>query len=218
MLAHDVHEGERVAEVVGVVLDRLGDGLAHGLEAGEVDHAVDLVLVEDALERLAVVHVGAVEGEALGGLGSHDGVDAVEHLLGGVGQVVDDDDLIAVLEQLDARVGADEAGAAGDEDARVLGGDLLAHEIPFGLGRATRSCPGDKARSLVYVLHVRGLWAGARGSWAAPGERAGLNVVRIGRESGKAGAKTEHLCDSDATSRVARWFKTIYPQVDDARK
>ena len=131
VVAHDVHERERVAQVVRVVLDGLGDGLAHGLEAGEVNHAVDVVLVKDALEGLAVVDVGTVEGEALGGLVAHDGVDAVEDLLGCVGEVVYDDDLIAVLKQLDARVAADEAGAAGDEHAGVLGVLLFAHGIPF---------------------------------------------------------------------------------------
>ena len=144
MLAHDVHEGERVAEVVCVVLDRLDHGLADGLEAGEVDHTVDGVRVKDALEGDAVVDVGAVEGEALGGVLAHDGVDAVEDLLGRVGEVVDDDDLITVLEELDDGVGADEAGAAGDEDAGVLGVFLLAHWVPFGW-------VGRNGHPLVYV-------------------------------------------------------------------
>ena len=127
MLAHGVDEREGVADVVGVVLDGLAHALAHGLEAGEVDHAVHRVLVEDDVERLAVVHVGAVEGEPLRRLGPHDLVDAVEHPLARVGQVVHNHDLVALLKQADNGVAADEPAAARDEHAGVLGCLLLAH-------------------------------------------------------------------------------------------
>ena len=109
VVAHDVNEREGVAQVVGVVLDGLGDRLAHGLEAGKVDDAVDLVRGEDLLQRVAVVDVGDDELEVCGGLGADDGLDAVLDLGGGVGEVVHDDDLVAVLEQLDAGVAANEA-------------------------------------------------------------------------------------------------------------
>ena len=106
VLAHDVDEGEGVADVVGVVLDGLGHRLAHGLEAGEVDHAVDVVLGEHVLERVAVVDVGNVHGEVGRGLGADDGFDAVFDLGRGVRQVVDDDNLVAALKQLDNGVGS----------------------------------------------------------------------------------------------------------------
>ena len=131
VLAHDVDERERVADVVGVVLDRLGDGLAHGLVAGKVDNATRAVLVEDLGERGAVVDVGLVEGEIGGGGLTHDGLDAVADLGRRVGEVVDNDDLVAALEEFDNRVAADEAGTAGHEYAGVLGRDLLAHGSPF---------------------------------------------------------------------------------------
>ena len=127
MIAHDIHQRERAADVVGVVLDGLLYALAHGLEAREVDHAVDVERVEDGVEGVAVVDVGAHEGETLGGLVPHDGVDAVQHLLARVGQVVHDDDLVALLQQAYHRVAADEPAAAGDEHAGVLGCLLLAH-------------------------------------------------------------------------------------------
>ena len=96
-----------------------------------MDHAVDLVFGEDALEGRAVVDVGAVEREVLGGLVAHDGADAADDLFGGVGEVVDDNDLVATLEQLDDGVRSDKAGAAGNEDAGVLGIFLLAHAQSF---------------------------------------------------------------------------------------
>ena len=40
----------------------------------------------------------------LGGLVAHDGLDAVDGDGAGVGEVIDDDDLVAALEQLDDRV------------------------------------------------------------------------------------------------------------------
>ena len=95
VVAHDVHERERALDVVVVVLDGLLDRLAHGLEAGEVDHAVDGVLVEDAVERIAVEHVVLVEGEAARGLVAHDLAHAVERHDARVGQVVDHHDLVA---------------------------------------------------------------------------------------------------------------------------
>ena len=132
MLTHDVDERERVADVVAVVLDGLGHGLAHGLVAGEVDHAVDAVRVEDTGEGLAVVDVGDIEGEVRGRLGADDGLDAIFHLGGGVGEIIDDDDLVSAFKQLDDGVRADEAGAAGDEDAGVLRSEGLSHAIaPF---------------------------------------------------------------------------------------
>ena len=85
VVAHHVDEREGVAQVVGVVLDGLAHGLANCLEAGEVDHAVDVVLVKDGVHGLAVIDVGAVEGEVGGSGVAHDGLDAVDDLLGGVG-------------------------------------------------------------------------------------------------------------------------------------
>ncbi len=131
VLAHDVNERERVANVVGVVLDGLGDGLADGLEARKVNHAARVVLVEDLGERRAVVDVGLVEGEIGGRVVADDGLDAVKDLGRGVGEVVDNNDLVAAREKFDDGVAADEPGTAGNEHAGVLGRDLLAHGSPF---------------------------------------------------------------------------------------
>ena len=128
MVAHGVDEREGVPDVVGVVLDGLLHALSHGLVSGEVDDAVHGLLVEDALQGLAVVDVGAVEGESLGGLGPNDLIDAVEHLLARVGEVVDDHDLVALLQQADDGVAADEPAAARDEHAGVGRGLLMRHD------------------------------------------------------------------------------------------
>ena len=121
MVAHDVEQHERVLDVVVVVLDGLVDRFVDGLEAGEVDHAIDMVGVEDLVHGLAVQDVCLIEGEVLGGLVAHDGLDAVDGDSARVGKIVNDDNLVAALEELDDGVGADESGATGDEDADVLG-------------------------------------------------------------------------------------------------
>ena len=57
MISHDIKKGEGVAQVVCVVLDRLGDGLANGLEASEVNDKVNGVLIKDVVERICIVDV-----------------------------------------------------------------------------------------------------------------------------------------------------------------
>ena len=54
VVARHVAQHQRAGDVVPVVLKRLLHAFAHGLEAGEVDDGVDVVLVEDGVERLAV--------------------------------------------------------------------------------------------------------------------------------------------------------------------
>ena len=131
MVAHDVNEHQGVLDIVVVVLDGLAHRLADGLKAGEVDDAVDLVGIEDLVHRIAVEHVGLVEGEVLGGLVAHDGLDAVDGDGAGVGEVIDDDDLVAALEQLNDGVGTDETGTAGNEDAGVFGVECLGHVVSY---------------------------------------------------------------------------------------
>ena len=65
VLLHDLEEDEGAGDVVVVILEGLGDGLAHSLEARKVDDAVDLVLGEDLLEAVAVEQVALDEGDRL---------------------------------------------------------------------------------------------------------------------------------------------------------
>ena len=131
MVAHDVDEHQGVLDVVVVVLDGLAHRLADGLKAGKVDDAVDLMGIEDLVHRIAVEHVGLVEGEVLGGLVAHDGLDAVDGDGAGVGEIIDDDDLVATLEQLNDGVRADKAGATGNEDTGVFGVECFGHVVSY---------------------------------------------------------------------------------------
>ena len=125
MLAHDVAQNERVGDVVVVVLERLFDALAHGFEPSEVNNAVNIILGKNALERVAIEHIVLVELHALGSTRRslavgfcllHDLSDAINGLLAGIRQVVDNDHAITSLEQLDARMAANKASTAGDQD------------------------------------------------------------------------------------------------------
>ena len=65
MRAGHVAQGQRAREVIPVVFQRLLHAFAHGLEAGEVDDGVHVVLGEDAVERRAIEEVRLVEFQAV---------------------------------------------------------------------------------------------------------------------------------------------------------
>ena len=97
--------------------------------AGEAGHGV------------AIPDVGLVElGLDVGELG-----DPRQHRRKGIGEVVDDDHLVAGLDECDHRVAADETGSAGDQDAhRVqrLGGETVKPQEATGRRRSFRSRAG----------------------------------------------------------------------------
>ncbi|GKT45248.1 uncharacterized protein ColSpa_05429 [Colletotrichum spaethianum] len=120
-------------ELVALGLDVVGDDLLdkglvfaeeHGraeegvyLEGGEVDDAVDLgVLLEDGIEAGLVGNVDLVE---VGALAAQE-LDAVDGDLGRVVEAVDNDHIVAVLEQGEGGEGANVAGTtASHQDARL---------------------------------------------------------------------------------------------------
>ena len=57
MLLHHLEQHKRGVQVVVVVFDRLGHGLAHGLETGEVNDPIDVVFGEDAFHKRLIAHV-----------------------------------------------------------------------------------------------------------------------------------------------------------------
>ena len=116
MPVHDPEQVQGADEVVVVVLERFADGLAHGLEAGEVDDGVDPLLGEDAVHRGLVHEVDVVE---VGGLAAELGNPA-QRFLAGVHQVVDDHHLMAGFLQGQNGVGADVAGATCDQNFHVF--------------------------------------------------------------------------------------------------
>ena len=110
----EVQGGDQVIEVVAQ-----GDGhrLANGLEACEVDDALDIgILGEDGVQSLGIAEVGLIE------LGPHpgDGLDAIQDDLLTVAEIIDNDGGLAGFDELDDGMGTDEAGSAGDENRHSL--------------------------------------------------------------------------------------------------
>ena len=113
VLLHSLAEVEGGDEIIEVVGSGNGHRLTHGLQACEVDDALDIgVLGEHAVKSLGVAEVGLVE------LGAHtrDGGDTVQHDLLAVAEIVYDDGGLTRLDQLDDGMGAYEAGSAGDKN------------------------------------------------------------------------------------------------------
>ena len=83
--AHDIQNVQRAGQIVGVVLDGLGNALADGLVGGELDDTVNvLVLGKDLLHGVLVGHVGLDKTEVLAG----DLLDAGQGLGAGVVVVI----------------------------------------------------------------------------------------------------------------------------------
>ena len=133
-LVHGVEQIQGAGHVGLVVPQRLLGGLAHSLQTREVNHGVGANLLEEGLHALEVEQINLVEfGSAAGQLG-----DALEGLFGGVGEVIHDDDVVACLEQFKYSVGADVAGAAGNEYLHdVLSGFIYPEKV---LRMGDKSC------------------------------------------------------------------------------
>ena len=142
---HGLQQHERAGDVVGVVAQRQLDRLADRLEPGEVDDGVDAAAVERRPEDLVqggrVLQVDLLERRLAAGQLGYPG----QALRAGVGQVVDDDDLVTGLEEQDDGVAADVAGAARHEDPHEVRRYLLRRAV-------ARLRPGRSPRSPARLL------------------------------------------------------------------
>ena len=112
VLAHGVDQHEGGVHVVLVVFERLGDGLAHGLEAREMDAGVNLEFFENGIHGGCVAHVGLYKGHWL----TDDFGDAAEGFFAGIAEVVDDHHGMAGSVEFDNCVAADIAGTTCKQD------------------------------------------------------------------------------------------------------
>ena len=111
MIAHFLGQNQKADQVVVVILHRLLDALAHGLQAREMDHRVDPIVVKRLADGRAVAQIALAERQILSG----NFADAVERIGLGVDEIVDHDHLVARVQQLHARMTSDKAGAAGHQ-------------------------------------------------------------------------------------------------------
>ena len=131
MVSHDIKKGEGIAQVVCVVLNGLGDGLANSLEASKVNDKVNGVLVKDVVECICIVDVCLVERKALSVFFSHYGFDAIDNLCRSIGKVINNYGLVAGIEQFNNGVAANKARATGDKYAGILWNQSVRHINPF---------------------------------------------------------------------------------------
>ena len=93
-----------------IIFDRLLCGLADGLAAGEMDGCIDIFLIEELVQGLAVADVQLVEYRAL----ACDRLDPVDDQCFRVVEVIRDDDLIAGVKKLHACMTSDKSCSACD--------------------------------------------------------------------------------------------------------
>ena len=108
MRSHRLGQHHAALYIVVVIGKGPGNRLAHRLQAGEVHHRPDRVPCEEHLERTAVAHVRLDKDHPPAG----DALDAAHHARAAVGKVVQNHNLAAGGQQLNAGVRADVARAA----------------------------------------------------------------------------------------------------------
>lgn len=108
---HRLQQYQGAAQVVLVVVQRDAGRLADRLEGGEVDHGVDVLLPEDAIQQGRVTDVPFVEA----GLAPADGGDTGQDARLAVAEVVHHHGLHACGLQGQTGVAADVAATAGDQ-------------------------------------------------------------------------------------------------------
>ena len=147
----------RAAQVVAVILERLGHAFAHGLEAGEMDDRIDRKALEDTAHGLRVEQRRTDEMEArrCAGrrrartlIGDDDIPDAVDRDFARIREIVHHDDFEARIQKLDAGMAADESGAAGHED-----GLHDASAFPISYVRSSISRAADKPALMHATSH-----------------------------------------------------------------
>ena len=131
MVSHDIKKGEGIAQVICVVLNGLGNGFANGLEAGKVNDKVNGVLIKDVVECICIVDVCLVERKALSVFFSHNSFDSIDNLCRSIGKVINNNSLVAGIEQFNNGVAANKARATGDKYAGILWNQSVRHINPF---------------------------------------------------------------------------------------
>ena len=114
--AHNIQDVQRAVQVVGVVLDGLGDTFTNRLVGSELDDAVDIgILGKDFFHSLFVGHIRFHKAEILTG----DLFDAGQCLGAGIVEVVRNDDVVSRGEKFYAGVAADVAGATANQNCHT---------------------------------------------------------------------------------------------------
>ena len=116
MLPHDLHKGKCGIQVVSEILKRLLHALAHGLEPRKMYYLIYMALVEHATQRLFVAHIHIEEQRSP----ARNALDPGQRLLVAVAKIVHHHDIVAMLQQLDARMRPNEPSSTCNENHSSL--------------------------------------------------------------------------------------------------
>ena len=114
--AHGLAQGEGAIQVVAVILQRLGNAFAHCLIACKVDNRVKGVRGKYLVQRGRVGNIYVIAAYGL----ARDGLQAFQHALAGVVEVIGNYGLMPGLEQLHIGMRTNEARAARQENFHAL--------------------------------------------------------------------------------------------------
>jgi len=114
---HGLQQAQAANDVVVVVGERLGHRLAHGLEAGKVDHRIEALRGKEVVQQGAVTDVALTPGYGTAG----DGLYALYCLVRAIAEIVEHRDIVPRLQQEYAGVATDVSGAAGYEQLHFSG-------------------------------------------------------------------------------------------------
>jgi hypothetical protein len=114
VLLHESEERDERERIVAIVEQRTLHGLTHRLGSREMDHAYDIGMgTEDGVHRYIVAAIGIDKV----GTAAYDGLDAIQDLDIGVGEVIDDDNIVALLHEFYDGMRTDIPYSAGDENS-----------------------------------------------------------------------------------------------------
>ncbi|EJX02305.1 hypothetical protein EVA_09588 [gut metagenome] len=129
MLLHALAEHQGAGDIIVVVFQWFMHRFAYRFESGKVDDSINLLFFKDTVDSRLIQQVCLIKNRASAG----DFFDAVEDLRLGVGEVIDDNNLFAGVDQLNDGVAADKSGSSGDENSHNIHSFIDPDKLCFSL-------------------------------------------------------------------------------------
>ena len=108
VFSHHITERERGIQIVAVIFDGHTGGFADSLIARKMDHGINLLFFKNLFETLAVTNVLLIKFRAF----TCDLLDAVNHHLLGIVEIVSDHHIVSCIQKLHNRVASDKSCSA----------------------------------------------------------------------------------------------------------
>ena len=144
VLCHDFTEHQGGIEIVLIIVHRLGNGLADGLETREVDGAGNLMLCKDFFQQRLVAHIALDELHRLAGNFGY----AVQAFRVGIAEIVNYNRRMTRLDQLHTGVAANISGAAGHKNIHFVSSSTIFRILShfFSISATSLNCVRQRSR------------------------------------------------------------------------